>query len=75
MKRVFHIVAVSFYLIFQFQYACAQNRNIDSLLTLTKIDKEDTNKVKHLNNLSREYANINMYIDGLNYGKQALQLA
>jgi len=52
----------------------AQNKQIDSLLTLLKTDKEDTNKVKHLNTLSDEYRLLGDYDKGLLYGKQALTL-
>src|ERR1035437_3505268 len=37
----------------------AQNKNIDSLLTLLKTDKADTNKVIHLLNLADKYSNQN----------------
>lgn len=53
----------------------AQNRNIDSLLTLLTTDKPDTNKVKHLNKLSWEYLNIGEYNSGLKYGNKALALS
>jgi tetratricopeptide (TPR) repeat protein len=53
----------------------AQNRNIDSLLTLIKTDKEDTNKVKHLYKVCREYQLISESDNELNYSKQALTLA
>ena len=53
----------------------AQQNKIDSLLTLIKTDKEDTNKVNHINNLSREYILTNEDDKGLVYAKQALALA
>ncbi len=53
----------------------AQNKKIDSLLTLVKTDKADTNKVKHLYRLCSEYRKISEYDKGLSYGKQALLLA
>ena len=53
----------------------AQNRNIDSLLTLIDTDKQDTNQVNHLNKLSREYINIGEYDNSLKYGNKALALA
>ena len=43
-------------LVFSSCFAFAQN--IDSLLTLLKTDKEDTDKVKHLNNLSPKLADF-----------------
>src|ERR1035437_233743 len=53
----------------------AQQNKIDSLLSLLKTDKEDTNKVLHLNRISKEYINIGEYDKGLVYCKQALVLA
>jgi len=55
--------------------AFAQNPKIDSLLTLLKTDKEDTNKVIHLYTLSNEYRLIGEYDRSLPYGKQALLLS
>ena len=53
----------------------AQNKKIDSLLTLLKTDKEDTNKVIHFYIICKEYRKIGEYDKGLVYGKQALSLA
>lgn len=53
----------------------AQNKDIDSLLTLLNTDKPDTNKVNHINKLSQEYRNIGEYDIGLTYGNKALALA
>jgi len=53
----------------------AQNQKIDSLLTLLKTDKEDTNKATHLYKLCDEYKLVSQYDKGLNYGKQALMLS
>jgi tetratricopeptide (TPR) repeat protein len=53
----------------------AQEQNIDSLLTLLKTDKEDTNKVKHLIKLCGGYYLIGEDDKGLPYGKQALTLS
>ncbi|MES2138131.1 MAG: tetratricopeptide repeat protein [Bacteroidota bacterium] len=53
----------------------AQNRNIDSLLTLLKKDKADTNKVNHLNQLCRESIGIGLNDTALYYGNEALILA
>jgi signal transduction histidine kinase len=50
-------------------------QNTDSLLALLKTDKEDTNKVKHLNLISRNYELTTEYDKGLVYGKRALVLA
>src|SRR3990167_2504031 len=51
------------------------NRTIDSLLTLLKSDRKDTNKVKHLYQLSFEYRQADMYVEGLKYGHDALNLS
>ncbi len=55
--------------------ANAQNKKIDSLLTLLKTDKADTNKVKHLNNLGQEYINIRSLDTALKQYNAELQLA
>ena len=51
-KILLHIILNSAFLILH-SFCFAQNKNIDSLLILLKKDKEDTNKVKHLNDLGR----------------------
>ena len=53
----------------------AQNKNIDSLLTLLKNDKPDTNKVIHSYKLCSEYMRIGEYDNALHFGNVALQLA
>src|ERR1035437_2444617 len=53
----------------------SQNKNIDSLLTLIKNDKPDTNKVIHSYKLCTEFRNIGLYDTALHYGNTALQLA
>ena len=53
----------------------SQRKNIDSLSILIKKDKEDTNKVNHLNKLSREYINIGRYDTASHRSNNALQLA
>jgi tetratricopeptide (TPR) repeat protein len=57
------------------QTSYSQNKNINSILTFIKKDKEDTNKVIHLNKLSREYANNGNYNSAMEYGHSALKLA
>lgn len=52
----------------------AQNRQIDSLLTLIKADRSDTSKLNHLISLCEEYRNIGDYNNGLKYGNEALTL-
>ena len=73
MKKVIIIFNLSFLILNSFCFA--QQNKIDSLLTLLKTDKEDTNKVKHLNKLCLENYLIGSYDKGLPYGKQALELA
>jgi two-component system NarL family sensor kinase len=53
----------------------AQNKSIDSLLGVLKVDKPDTGKVIHLNKLCREYTSIGNYDTAFYYGNTALQLA
>jgi len=53
----------------------AQNKNIDSLRNLIKIDKLDTNKVNHLCKLMSEYELVNNFEKGVNSGVEALELA
>ncbi|MHB8259080.1 MAG: tetratricopeptide repeat protein [Bacteroidia bacterium] len=54
--------------------AISQNRKIDSLQALLKTDKEDTNKVKHLNNVCNEYIKIGSYDTAIVLANQALAL-
>ena len=75
MKRFVYILLTSLYSILGTQYSFSQNKNIDSLLTLLKTDKEDTNKVFHLNKLCNEYIDIGENDKGLTYSKKALMLA
>jgi len=42
-------------------FSFAHQSKIDSLLTLLKKDKEDTNKVNHLNKIGSEYRKIGSY--------------
>ncbi|MBI4946031.1 MAG: tetratricopeptide repeat protein [Bacteroidetes bacterium] len=51
------------------------NNPKDSLHQLIRFDKEDTNKVTHLNTLCREYQKIGSYDTAFRYGDIALQLA
>ena len=53
----------------------SQHRKLDSLTLILKKDKEDTNKVNHLNRLSREYINTGRYDTALHYDNIALQLS
>ncbi|MBI4930328.1 MAG: tetratricopeptide repeat protein [Bacteroidetes bacterium] len=72
--RTFVFISISAHLLI-YTFAFAQQNKIDSLLTLLKKDKEDTNKVNHLNNLSREYRYINAFDSSLALANSALKLA
>jgi len=52
-----------------------QERKADSLSTLLKTDKEDSNKVKHLNMLAQLYQQRGEFEMSLQYANQALTLA
>src|SRR5450755_2301616 len=58
-----------------YQLCFAQNNAIDSLLNIIKTDKEDTNKVKHLNRVGKEYVELGELDKGLPYAKASLALA
>ncbi len=51
------------------------NNQIDSLYKLLHTDKEDTNKVNHLNKLCWEYRLTGNYDTAIYYGNASLQLA
>lgn len=53
----------------------SQQQKIDSLLSLLKFSKEDTNRVNHLSNLCWEYLSIGSYDTAHHYGSTALSLA
>ncbi len=52
----------------------SQNRNIDSLQNLIKLNKNDTNKVINLNRLSRAYLDIGLFDSTIFYSNRALKL-
>ena len=54
--------------------ASAQQSKIDSLQTLLNSDKEDTNKVNHLNALVKQFISSEPQ-NALDYARQALKLA
>ncbi len=56
-------------------FCFSQNSTIDSLLTIINNDKPDTNKVNHLNAVSKLYFDIEEYDNALKYGNRALALA
>jgi serine phosphatase RsbU (regulator of sigma subunit)/Tfp pilus assembly protein PilF len=57
------------------QEGFAQQKTIDSLLTLLKKDKADTNKINHFDQLCWEYQNIGSYDTAMLYANSGLQLA
>ena len=61
-------------LVFNICFAFAQNKNIDSLLTLLKTDKEDTNKVKTLINIGEYYSDKGEYDKSLKFLEDASKL-
>ncbi|MBI4931642.1 MAG: sensor histidine kinase [Bacteroidetes bacterium] len=75
MLRYFHILLFFILITGGMGQSHAQNKTIDSLLVLLKKDKEDTNKVNHLNKLCWEYQTADNYDTALHYGNFALQLA
>src|ERR1035437_1979854 len=60
--------------VFQYPVCFSQKSKIDSLLSLLKKDKEDTNKVIHLNLLYRQYFNIGSCDTATVLANQALAL-
>ena len=61
--------------ILSFQYLFGQQNKIDSLLTLLKTDKEDTNKVMHLNKLCKEYMKVGSYNIAMERSRDAMQIS
>ena len=75
MKKNLLLIILSAYA-FLNSFCFAQHNKIDSLLTLLKVDKPDTNKVKHLIDLSNEYLYIiNNYEQAMHYGQEGKELA
>ncbi|HEX7414623.1 MAG TPA: tetratricopeptide repeat protein [Bacteroidia bacterium] len=74
MKKIKSILLVSCLLLFGSCFCYAQNAKIDSLLNLLKTDKQDTNRVIHLNLLSIEYRNIGSYDTAAVFANQALAI-
>ena len=73
MKKVILISFFIFLNFFQNPVFC-QNKKIDSIITLLKEDKEDTNKVNHLNDLAYELRHSTPDTTIL-LGQQAIALA
>ena len=53
-------------------FGYAQNRKIDSLLSLIKIEKEETSRLDYTNTVSREFINIGMYHEGYRYANNVI---
>ncbi|MBI3509980.1 MAG: tetratricopeptide repeat protein [Bacteroidetes bacterium] len=60
---------------FSVQEFYCQNKTIDSLLSLIKTEKEDTNKVNSFNDISRQYRLISDLTTSLNYANSAMELS
>ena len=71
MKKILLFLFISQISGFISQVSIAQNNHVDSLTTLLKTNKEDTNKVKNLYTLCNEYFLTGEYAKGLDFGKQA----
>ncbi len=64
----------TFFFIFSFQFVFAGSK-LDSLLSLLKTAKEDSNKVYLLNDASRQYIDIGKYPQAMKYADDAEKLA
>lgn len=68
-------IFLHFTFLFLSSLSIAQQSKTDSLLKLLKADKEDTNKVKHLNGLGLEFRIQGNYDKSLSYAGQAKTLS
>ncbi len=75
MKKLLIILILTASFIIPGSFCLAQNRKIDSLLSLLKLEKPDTNKVIQLYNLTNEFRIAGDFEKGLNIGAEALELA
>src|SRR5688572_8240955 len=62
-------------LVFCNLFSAAQNTNIDSLHKLLKVQKQDTNRIRTLNELGWEFLNRSEYSQAMNYLTSALTLS
>ncbi|MCE9538744.1 MAG: tetratricopeptide repeat protein [Bacteroidetes bacterium] len=69
-KVIFCIIILLFPVI-----AFSQQNSIDSLLSLIKHDKADTNKVIHLCKLTNKYELLGDFEKGINFANEAIELA
>lgn len=72
MKKLLFFLLLSFC---SFSFLFAQQRKIDSLENLLKTDKEDTNKVNHLNQLGGRYGEVQLLEKDSVYSFGAVELA
>ncbi len=70
--RLYLIIAV---FVFNALPFFAQQRNIDSLLTLLAKDKNDTLKVQHLNAISMQYTNARLFDSTVNRLNASFELS
>ena len=73
-KKIFFLLCIM-HVVFQFSKTHAQNPFIDSLQTILKTAKEDTNKAIILNALSYNLALISDYQKSLEYAQSAQLLS
>jgi len=69
-----NIILSLFFILYSFA-AYTQNKAIDSLQKMLAIEKEDTNKVNTMLELSHEFDNINDDKNSILYGNESLLLA
>lgn len=75
MKKRRFVIFLGFALLIACIQISSQNKTTDSLYALLKKDKEDTNKVIHLNNLSIEFKAVGKYDTALMLANQAATLS
>ena len=73
MKKLHFLIILNSAFLILNSFCFAQNKSIDSLLILLKKDKQDTNKVKHLNALAWKLGSSNPDT-AIILGKQALDI-
>ena len=74
MKKLFIILLIVMYVL-KLPHCFAQQNKIDSLISIIKTDKADTNKLIHLYKLCVKYVQTENYNNGLKYGNEALLLS
>ena len=74
-KKHFFLILVLCFSSGGMNFSHAQNSKIDSVQNLIKTDKEDTNKVMHLNELCANYNSVGSLDTSIYYGQSGLELA